>query len=77
MRYYNGAPDEELQAIWDSRDAARARLREADENAWCTYFPQEGKYMCSRWDENGKFEELTDFHNSVEAACAAAIRRLE
>ena len=73
LKLYNGCPNDELQAIWDSRDRARAELRKVDSNAWCTYFPLEGMYSCSRWDEDGKFEELTEFHSSVEDACAAAI----
>lgn len=80
MRLYNGCPDDELAAFWASRDKARADLKKADPTgtAWCTYFPVEEMYSCSRWDENGKFEELTpEFHPTVESACAAAIAYLK
>jgi len=80
MRLYNGAPDDELQAVWESRDDARAALKEADPDAWCTYFPLEGMYSCSRWigePGNRTFQELTVFHSTVEASCAAAIKQIK
>lgn len=83
MRCYNGCPDDELQSLFDSREEARAKLKKADPKAWCTYFPMEAMYMCSRWiphptnKDQQRFQSLTDeFHPSVESACAVAIERI-
>jgi hypothetical protein len=89
MRLYNGAPDSALQAVWDSRDKARAELSKAakelvEGKAWCTYFPVEQMYACAMWVKipkghalDRRFIELTpDFHPSVESACAAAIEKI-
>jgi hypothetical protein len=77
MRCYNGCPDDQLAAIWDSRDKARAALKRADPKAWCTYFPIENMYSCARWLEDGSFQDLTpDFYTTVEGACEAAIKRI-
>jgi hypothetical protein len=73
MRCYNGAPDDQLQAVWDSRDKAKAALKRACSAAWCTYFPMEGMYRCARYNDYGRFEELTEFHSSIESACDSAI----
>lgn len=43
MRLYNGAPDSELQAIWDRRDAIRAEL--AKHGVRVVYYPTEDGYM--------------------------------
>ena len=76
MRCYNGCPDSQLKAIWDSRDEARKELKRVAESlgkrGMCTYFPLEGKYMCC--DE--KYKQLSEFHNSVEGAVAEAIKNL-
>jgi len=83
MRLYYGCPDKELQAVWNSRDEARARLRKADPRAWCTYFPLEGAYSCARWidhpnGEDQQYQDLTpEFHPSIESACAAAIAKIQ
>lgn len=54
MRLYNGCPDSQLKAIWDSRERAN---REARDLGYCiTYFPMEAKYGAARlsdWAETG------------------------
>lgn len=82
MRLYNGCPDDELAAIWKSRDDARSellaeaqRLFGPDSRAQCTYFPLEGKYACCLF-RGSKYFELTDFGNSVEESCRDAIRKM-
>lgn len=56
MRCYNGCPDDELAAIWASRDNAR---KEARELGYCiTYFPIQAQYAAARltdWAEAGPF----------------------
>lgn len=77
MRCYNGCPDDELAAIWDSRDKAREELKRIAESlgkrGMCTYFPLEGMYMCC--DEN--YKQISEFHHSVESAVAEAIKNLQ
>ena len=83
MRCYNGAPDSALQAVFDSRDKARAALKKADPTAWCTFFPMEHKYSCARWIPHPTKEgerisqHLTEFDDSVEASCHAAIAKIK
>ena len=56
MRLYNGCPDDELKAIWDSRKKARDRAREL---GYCiTWFPIEEKYAAAKletWEPVGPF----------------------
>ena len=75
-KLYNGCPNDELQAVWDSRDKARADLKAVDARAWITYFPLEGGYMASTW-EGEKFKSLSSkMHPSVESASREAIKIL-
>ena len=67
FKLYNGWPNDELQAHWDSQDEARASLPKG----WsCTYFPVEGKYMV--FDERHR-PVTNEFCGSVEYACAQAL----
>ena len=70
FKLYNGCPNSELQAVWDSRDAARKRLAEEVPGAFVTYFPLEGKYAACTKD----YKPLGEFHSSVEATVEDAIR---
>jgi len=43
MRLYNGCPDDELKALWDSRAKAKADAKKLGYGI--TYFPVEGAYQ--------------------------------
>lgn len=72
MRLYNGAPDDELAAIWDSRDRARAELTKRGLHA--TWFPMEGKWLvCEKLDSGRPWREYGVFENTIEIAASKAI----
>lgn len=47
MRYYNGCPDSELQALIDETARLRAEMLRLNPKAHCTYFPAEEMYLIS------------------------------
>lgn len=61
MRLYNGCPDDELAAIWKSRDDARARAREL--GYFITWYPVEERYGASKLET---YESVGPFCHSVE-----------
>jgi hypothetical protein len=63
FKLYNGCPNDELQAHWDSQDRAKAFIR--DNGLLITYFPVEQKYaMC----EQGTYKGVGDWFHSPEQA---------
>lgn len=62
MRCYNGCPDDELAAIWKSRDEARAKARKL--GYFITYYPMEEKYAASKLET---YENVGPFCDSPEA----------
>lgn len=65
MRCYNGCPDDELAAIWKSRDDAR---KEARALGYClTYFPMEEKYAAARLSD---WTPVGPYCHSVEQCLA-------
>ncbi|MDY6959342.1 MAG: hypothetical protein SVK08_09315, partial [Halobacteriota archaeon] len=44
-RVYNGATCSDMAREWAHTDALMKRMKEANPDASCTYFPAEGKYM--------------------------------
>jgi len=73
MRYYNGYPDPELQAVIDSRKSARERLEAEIPGARCTYYPTGELYMV--WTSD--FQPIGGYDatfRSVESAVESAIQ---
>lgn len=62
MRCYNGCPDDELAAVWNSRAEARAHARRL--GYFITYYPMEDKYAASKL---GTYENIGPFCGSPEA----------
>lgn len=80
MRLYNGCPDSELQAVWDSRDNARVQLQAVAlahgyGSVRCTYFPMEGEYQA--WTNAPLYRPIGPPRQSVEAACYVAIEAMK
>jgi FMN phosphatase YigB (HAD superfamily) len=67
MRCYNGAPDNELQAIIDDNKAVDKEL--AALGMRTVWFPMEGMYMVFK-DINA----ITDFHNT-KRECLEAVKK--
>ena len=85
-KLYNGCPNDELQAKWDSESKARKDLDLATKQltgnsntyARITYYPVEGKYSASMWVNGTRYVELTpEFHNSIESCARAGIDYLK
>ena len=73
MRCYNGAPDSELQLIWDKRDKLNEELHKRGLKS--CYFPLEDKWSVSvSVFSNRPFKEYGIFSHSFEAAAQSAIR---
>lgn len=49
MRLYNGCPDDELAAVWESRANAKAEARKL--GCVITYYPVEGEYVAAYLDD--------------------------
>lgn len=61
MRCYNGCPDDELAAVWKSRDDAKAEAKRL--GYVITYFPVEERYAASRL---GDWVAVGPYCNTVE-----------
>lgn len=83
MRLYNGAPDSELQAVWDRQDKARQDLNQCckklfskEDRARITWFPMECKYHACAWIDD-RYHELTGFHDDIVSCSLAGQAELE
>jgi len=73
MRCYNGAPDSELQLIWDKRDKLHEELHKRGLKS--CYFPLEDKWSVSTSIfSNQSFKQYGIFSHSFEAVAQSAIR---
>lgn len=61
MRLYNGCPDDELAAVWESRQSAKDKAKALGYGI--TYFPVEGQYQGYRLSD---YMDPTPFCNSAE-----------
>lgn len=69
MRLYNGCPDSELKAKWDSIEKAKKQLQKQIPEAHCTYFPKEEKWQVHVWGKmiGGFFDtELAAIESAIE-----------
>lgn len=77
MRLYNGAPDDELAAIWKERDDAKAEA--AANGLWITYFPAERAWMASinlvAVTEDNPHRMMSEFHSTPRGALNEALAR--
>jgi hypothetical protein len=72
MRYYDGCPDSELQALIDAGTFLMKEIRKVEPEAYCTYFPAEGQWQVHKW---GK--EISGFHGNKLGALQEALTRLQ
>ena len=72
-RVYNGALCSDLQREVDHASALERRMKKAEPEASCVYFPAEGKYLTFV-----RHKELTgNFHEEKQVALIEAIEVLE
>ena len=64
FKLYNGCPNDELQAHWDSEDDAHKTIKEL--GYLITYFPMEGGYFLA---EQETYKSIGDLFSSKVSAC--------
>lgn len=72
MRCYNGAWDDEANAMFVEQDRLMNKIREIEPLAHLSYFPMEGEFHIHVWGR-----PLSGFHESRMAAIRDALERLQ
>lgn len=71
MRCYNGCPDKELQALIDSRQAAKDEAKRL--GIQLTWFPVEEKWAaCTSMDNDEPYRELSGYCTTIYQALEEA-----
>lgn len=72
MRCYNGAWDDEANAMFVEQDRLMNEIRKIEPEAHCTLFPGEDEFQIHVWGV-----PLSSFHKSRIAALREALERLQ
>ena len=70
-RVYNGCPDDELQAILSDEASLFNQILAIEPEAFCTYFPIEGKFQVHKWGD-----PISKFHDTKLDALRNALDKL-
>jgi hypothetical protein len=71
MRYYNGCPDSELQALLNAQGSLLDAIKKLEPAACCTYFPMEERWQVHKWGE-----PLSGFYSNKLEALKEALRNV-